>query len=1089
MDSMRLELQALQVENRKLREELQGQNDPSKELQLTEELISVREENVRLAKELEELTMVCAKGRDDTEELQHLRQQVEEQGELVQERQQALLGAEEEIGRLSEQLIQQQTMAELERFRAVANETSKWEARERRLAQRIEELEVWTATRQGSMLSGTLTTGSHYHSNQVSGQMVLNRHSLLASSCCTITTPNITASPKTTPYITASSITTPYITASSITTPYITASPKTTPYITASSITTPHIVGFPTTTQVGGILPAVTSVSTPLSYLNSTTRVANPVPGNTFLDAFQAETAVPFVSSPPTHVTTSIPMCISADSPILPRETLCNPADPLSLALMAQQLPPLSKFNGDDTDGEGQGFTDWIEQLELIGEVCRWNDQAKLVNLVTRLRGQAYNFYRSCTRDQRASYSTLVAALKERFTPVQIQSVQSSQFHERKQLPVEGVDSYAQDLRKLYNKAYSRTHGSREAEAMGRSVLAYQFVAGLLPHLKSKLVGSDGQFEELLTKARFEEARYRDVVVPGSRQTPIHAGGGGFRQSAGNEVPRGSLQQRQVYTNTRPSEVRKCYHCGGTNHILRDCPLKGRSAPREATGNSRSVSSALTRVVTASKDNSVPGKDVRVVTATAGGKSQETTSEEHLPDCLSNTIDQVVATLHGVEPQQVMPSVVLGPTLTSEVSLEGVPVKALLDTGSPISIVSLEVFLKACAQNRQSSETPEEWGRAVKQRFQKPTVSLRSYGGGELSIISQVKCCLSRGSLTVETILQVQKGAPVDLLLGTDVLSRLGFSFSRLENNGKLTYLLGKSESGLNVEVVKEATKDSAEPELADVSEETTPPVVVKLIRATRLPARHSKLVRVSVDCPSMLNSLCIFEPELCHLHKKGVTMSDGLVDVGKHMTLTIRNQGAEPVLLEEGDVIGYLQSAKLMEAEWDSLFCDAVVPKGTAASHESVEPRVAAIQDASRVEGLLACLGLEDVDLNHDEKEHLENLVREFCELFALSSAELGHTSLVEHPRAKTIRVALNRVRHCPTAIADKEVVVVKPVNEEDLEENMEDLGSEEEKEGEIEISDEPQVFDGQGDEEPHNIQNAWERRLRPRSPRTAAS
>ena len=67
----------------------------------------------------------------------------------------------------------------------------------------------------------------------------------------------------------------------------------------------------------------------------------------------------------------------------------------------------------------------------------------------------------------------------------------------------------------------------------------------------------------------------------------------------------------------------------------------------------------------------------------------------------------------------------------------------------------------------------------------------------------------------METILQVQKGAPVDLLVGTDVLFRLGFTFSRLENNGKLTYLLGKSESGLNVEVVKEATKSSAEPELA----------------------------------------------------------------------------------------------------------------------------------------------------------------------------------------------------------------------------------------------------------------------------------
>ena len=57
--------------------------------------------------------------------------------------------------------------------------------------------------------------------------------------------------------------------------------------------------------------------------------------------------------------------------------------------------------------------------------------------------------------------------------------------------------------------------------------------------------------------------------------------------------------------------------------------------------------------------------------------------------------------------------------------------------------------------------------------------------------------------------------------------------------------------------------------------------------------------------------------------------MSNGLVDVGKYITLIMRNQRAEPVVLEEGDIIGYLQLAKLME-----------VP-------QPVEPRVAAVQDA----------------------------------------------------------------------------------------------------------------------------------------------
>ena len=95
----------------------------------------------------------------------------------------------------------------------------------------------------------------------------------------------------------------------------------------------------------------------------------------------------------------------------------------------------------------------------------------------------------------------------------------------------------------------------------------------------------------------------------------------------------------------------------------------------------------------------------------------------------------------------------------------------------------------------------------------------------------------------VITVLQVQKGAPVGLLLGTDILSHLGFKFSRLEKDEELTDLLVKAKSGLSTLVTK------------------------------------------------------------------GVTMSDGLVDAEKTVTLVIRNQGVEPVLLEEGKVIGHLQS------------------------------------------------------------------------------------------------------------------------------------------------------------------------------------
>jgi len=89
-------------------------------------------------------------------------------------------------------------------------------------------------------------------------------------------------------------------------------------------------------------------------------------------------------------------------------------------------------------------------------------------------------------------------------------------------------------------------------------------------------------------------------------------------------------------------------------------------------------------------------------------------------------VNKLATVMHSVKLSQGTQSMVLGQTPTSEVCLDGVPVKALLDTGLPISIISLEFFLQVCVQSCQPSNTPEEWGRAVKERIQKPAVTLRN---------------------------------------------------------------------------------------------------------------------------------------------------------------------------------------------------------------------------------------------------------------------------------------------------------------------------------------------------------------------------
>ena len=211
-------------------------------------------------------------------------------------------------------------------------------------------------------------------------------------------------------------------------------------------------------------------------------------------------------SSPDSHVHAQ------GRTPAQPAELHHQGASVLATALLAQQLQPLNKFSGEDMSERGETFTEWIEQLEMIASVCHWDDGTKLVNLTARLRGQVYAFFRSCTMQQRGDYATLFSELKKRFTLVCLQAVQSSLFHERKQNVQETVDSYTQDLWRLFYLAYPRAQqGSQESEEMGRTVLAYQFVAGLQPPTKVKVSGQEGDFEQLLAKARFEEVKLRDL--------------------------------------------------------------------------------------------------------------------------------------------------------------------------------------------------------------------------------------------------------------------------------------------------------------------------------------------------------------------------------------------------------------------------------------------------------------------------------------------------------------------------------------------------------------------------------------------------
>ena len=646
-----------------------------------------------------------------------------------------------------------------------------------------------------------------------------------------------------------------------------------------------------------------------------------------------------------------------------------NAVAALSTALLAQQLPPLSKFSGETSSRDTETCREWLEQFQMVAEVCRWDGPTKLVNLVTRLSGQAYAFYKSCTPQERGSYEALAAALTKRFTPVRIQAVQSSLFHDRRQKERETVDSYAQDLRVLFHKAYPRPdQGSAEAESLGKFVLASQFAAGLLHPIKVKVAGTEGDFETLLTRARFEEARLRDLA---NTQQGQH------KSFLGKKPPVQAPDYKSGVVDHKPGSTSagglnrspvRCYGCGALGHYRNKCPSKGKGGPAENPGTTQPAKLGRGRVANLMSEDLKPGGE--------HGHSAE-------PESVESLLEQVAATMYSITGESCGTEVELGPVPTAEVMLEGEPVVALLDTGSPVTLVSLEFLLQVLAKRKPCEQTPEEWKQEVRKRLEPTSVALRNYSGGQLPVVRQVKTTLVRSGHEVTATVQVQKEAPTKLLIGTDLLSQLGFLFVKTELEGGDLDLLAECTDPETDEEVEMAEEELAgHPDSERGTEEELESGTVRLLQAARLPGQHGRVVKAKV-VGKKGHSLSYFEP---HMEFDGVKVQDAVVEEDEDdcIRVLLENHGFSPVVVEEGQILGSMEEVRLCQEE--SLVDEAVV--------SAVLPGEFS---AERLEQLRDSLKL-DPQLTEEQVQQMRDLVLEFADVFALDSTELGSTDLVTH-------------------------------------------------------------------------------------------
>ena len=593
----------------------------------------------------------------------------------------------------------------------------------------------------------------------------------------------------------------------------------------------------------------------------------------------------------------------------------------------------------------------------MIADLCKWNTSAKLVHLTTRLKGQAFAFYRSCAPRQKADYDSLVTKLKKRFTPVRIQAIQMSHFHERRQKAGESVDSFAQDLRGLYHKAYpSTSRGSKETEEMGQTILANQFATGLLPELKAKVGGSEGDLEKLLTKARFEEAKLRYLQPQPAQKKPAQT------PVSKPVEPKQSMQSMQQSWTSAKS----CFNCGSKRHLAYQCPEHGRSKPVESRSKHQPHKRQNNNVATLLPQ----AEDCEQLKEKVAELRRQLQEAER-----SLTISEVATCLHRieVEPREVQ----LGPVLTVVVQMEGVPVRALIDTGSPATIVDLEFLVNALAKTRESDQSPPEWMAAVEKRFQPPGLPLKSYGGHKLNLVGQLQVTLTRGNHTTDAVIQVQKDAPVQLLLGTDLQPLPGFSFL-MEDECETMDLLQKEQPS---------------------------DCVVRLVKAVCVPANHMKMIEAqAIGC----GERSAFQPVQKLIEQHGLQMADAIVEPGEagKMTLIVENHSHQPIDLENSYVLGCLHPVERVLPD-----DRAQEKKGKIVQYAFTDWGMPADGRAVRI---MEAIGLNKSELTSEEQSRLESLICQYQNLFALSRLTWGlqSSSLTVY----TLVTTLLSPSHCVT-------------------------------------------------------------------------
>ena len=589
-------------------------------------------------------------------------------------------------------------------------------------------------------------------------------------------------------------------------------------------------------------------------------------------------------------------------------------------------------------------MTNGFELFEERAQFAGWKPEQKLYRLKVQLDKTAQQIVKMMPDDERKSFDKVVAHLKKRFRPIDIAKLRGLEFHQKSQ----GDDSVEQlglTLQTLGRRAFSSV-GAKEFDCL----LKGRFYQALLPKWQRKLGAPklEESFTELYDRARMLEQHEKQYQASAQAQRPDNKGA---RSDSKDPRPNEKSKEHppKVITPHPPASqpppptiqrVRLCHVCESPEHLARHCPKRNREAP------GRSPPAAKTHVVQVSNpahalteqelESMLAEKRLQKETQLARGES----TIRHV-----TTVGKAEA---------------VGPTLWLNVTVEGVPVDAMVDSGSESTIISRRMLHQVFRHCRQLG-VPEP-------KLKVPSVKL--YGkdgkapGKELLITAETTLIVCADGRSIQVPVFIQPFSEQDCLLGMNAAPSLGLQFLDSRNRP----LLPRAQ---------ELPSDGA---------------TVRLVQTCTVPGRKGVFVQAHTNLPESREVL--FEPNLQTLGNYGLSAEEAMFRVSPkgELYVPVQNFQQSPTRLPQGMELGQVESVSSSTMSPPLVTAD-VEPQSTIACS-----RVCTVDPNERRCRLRSMLNVSKEAINPREFQDFEMFLLENHDVFALSDDELGCTDVVQH-------------------------------------------------------------------------------------------